>query len=259
VTCLTIDWIAVNYSLAIDLASPFNASTGFDYGHLVYRINKTSDIPNLNFVQFWEATGTHFAFGGEVSALNGPNVTAPEGRFYEISHPLGVGNWSDVLGNRSVNWTRPAGGSSTSFRKYDSINGYGLMGYYFGGYTSPRTDQNAQSTTPAYGLWAINASSSIMKTYGPPPLYSATQFGALLYLQAWDILIAFGGRAETGGAAYDLMMQEISIFDLQNGIWYSQRASGDIPSGRDRFCYISTSARPNQTGMVSIHLLDNES
>jgi hypothetical protein len=55
-------------------------------------------------------------------------------------------------------------------------------------------------------------------------------------------------------------VDEIDIFDISsvfegddNGIWYAQKASGDIPDGRTDFCLVAVSAKDNSSHNIYMY------
>lgn len=48
-------------------------------------------------------------------------------------------------------------------------------------------------------------------------------------------------------------MDSIDIYDIEGGTWYTQRASGFIPSGRQQFCAVTATASDNSSYNIIIY------
>ena len=79
------------------------------------------------------------------------------------------------------------------------------------------------------------------------------------------VLVLIGGRTENDGY---LDMSEIAVFDINTldlsdnsdaskNVWYQQKASGNIPSGRTDFCLVAAPAQDNSS--TSIYLYGGKS
>jgi hypothetical protein len=63
--------------------------------------------------------------------------------------------------------------------------------------------------------------------------------GAMVHLPISDggMLVYFGGIQDTSnGSIIGQPMDEIFLFELASSRWYKQKASGDVPDARARFC-----------------------
>ena len=113
-------------------------------------------------------------------------------------------------------------------------------GYYFGGWQNNLTTSGwkgvpiASSSLIRYNM----ADRSFTNNTGPDGIGKAE--GVLLFLPASDngLLLYFGGVLDPyiNGTIVGSPMNNIYIYDINSGKWYSQTATGDVPDMRRRFC-----------------------
>jgi hypothetical protein len=62
--------------------------------------------------------------------------------------------------------------------------------------------------------------------------------GVMVYVPASDsgMLVQFGGVTISNGTTEASPMENINLFDVKSGKWYTQTASGNVPATRRRFC-----------------------
>jgi hypothetical protein len=113
------------------------------------------------------------------------------------------------------------------------------MSYYLGGWLSNASDPDwtgppmALDTMLKYDMLGNSWSNTTID--GHP----ARAEGVLLYIPAsfHGMLVYFGGlELETNGTFTMAPMDEIHLFDIVTGQWYTQSSTGDIPQPRRRFC-----------------------
>ncbi|PKY06127.1 hypothetical protein P168DRAFT_317623 [Aspergillus campestris IBT 28561] len=117
----------------------------------------------------------------------------------------------------------------------------GEFAYYYGGWLS-------NASVPSWGSTEPLALSSLLmynmdqhtwtNSSGPDSIGRAE--GAMVYLPASDrgMLVYFGGLQvpEGTGKATPQPMDEILLYDIANSKWYTQKATGQVPEDRRRFC-----------------------
>ena len=235
----------MNFTLAIDLSSSFSTSLK-NNGVQIQQIDKGS-CPNFDNIRFWTdvAANTVYAYGGTFSDLNPwvGSTTIPLESLWSFTPNAGGGTWqsSDQSSPVFDSITRPCQGSVAS----GAIGGFNL-----GGYADLHTSQktSTESYIPIPGLQFYNFTSkewfnNSATAYTP---YGIAAWSGTVYVPTWGpagLLVAFGGQRSfdlstfVDGAAY-LPMSNISLFDPSTQSWYHQKATGEFPTQRDRFCVV---------------------
>lgn len=114
-------------------------------------------------------------------------------------------------------------------------------GYYYGGWVS--------NTSMSGWLQPPTMSSNFYKyeydteqfTLAASPDNKARAEGGMVWLPVGDpegVLLYFGGIVSNGpnGTTAPQPLDEIFVFDATGNSWYTQKATGDIPQNRARFC-----------------------
>ncbi|KAF7590916.1 hypothetical protein BBP40_002222 [Aspergillus hancockii] len=132
------------------------------------------------------------------------------------------------------------------------------VGYYYGGWLS-------SASVPGWGSQSPLALSSFLQyemlenrwrnTTGPDSVGRAE--GAMLYIPAGDsgMLVYLGGlRApRDGNGTVGQPMDEILIYDVGGSKWYKQKAIGEIPVPRRRFCAGVTWAKDKSSYNIYVY------
>ncbi|KAE8387033.1 hypothetical protein BDV23DRAFT_186706 [Aspergillus alliaceus] len=121
------------------------------------------------------------------------------------------------------------------------------VGYYYGGWLS-------NASVPAWGSRPPMALSSLleydmvhntwMNSTGPDSVGRAE--GAMVYIPASEgMLVYFGGvkAPQNNGTTVGQPMDEILLYDISDSKWYTQKATGQVPEQRRRFCAGATWAQ----------------
>ena len=235
----------MNSTLAIDLSSSFSTSSKNNGVH-IQSINKGL-CPNFNNIRFWNdvAANTVYAYGGEFSPLNPwvGGTTVPLESFWSFTPNSDGGAWQSLDQSSPVfdSITRPSQGSVAS----GDIGGFNLGGYA-GAWSSQKT--NIAGFIPVPGLQFYNFTSQEWSNNSATAytLYGTAVWSDTVYVPTWGptgLLVAFGGQTSLNLCAfYDsqtyLSMSNISLFDPSTQLWYHQKATGDVPTERDKFCVV---------------------
>ncbi|KAI9812873.1 MAG: hypothetical protein M1827_004391 [Pycnora praestabilis] len=88
----------------------------------------------------------------------------------------------------------------------------------------------------------------------PDVSYQAGADGVLIHLPIGNIgmLASIGGRPYEGLTAELSPMDNIRMYDIGNGTWYNQTATGDIPAPRNNFCGVMAPAQDNSSFNIYI-------
>ena len=193
-------------------------------------LSKNASIPDVNGGILWgdNVNKRFYLFGGEYYD------TAPT-PFNLYSYDV-LNNWWDDLG--PVNES----GSDINQVSYGagvSISELGL-GFYYGGWLSnnsvPGWSGPPMATTGLIkfdmdqGSWTNNTGPDSVRRAG----------GTMNYIPASDggMLIYFGGLRDPNGngSTVGQPMDEIYLYDIFTGQWYTQKTSGTTPQMRQGFC-----------------------
>lgn len=142
------------------------------------------------------------------------------------------------------------------------------VGYYLGGAITPLSDPSfyAETNSRPYmveGLVSFNERSATLKNSSTSQMNAdgtvAGGFLALIEsLGSEGVLITFGGFTDIAGApsgledsnladpSFQWPLANVSIYDIGNGAWYQQTATGEIPPWRYMGCSVLVSA-PDQS------------
>jgi len=196
---------------------------------LYSNLSKNATIPSVHGGALWadDVNKRIYLFGGE---------------FYQEPPTTFNLYGYDVIGNQwdSFGTPRTIPISAVSYGAGVAISNRG-EGYYYGGWMS-------NNSVPNWGPGAPVATANMIKysmdtntwtnSTGPDGLRRAE--GAMVHIPAGDggMLVYFGGVKDlfANGTVTGQSMDQIFIYDVLSGKWYSQTASGQIPEMRRRFC-----------------------
>ncbi|KAI8224897.1 Kelch repeat-containing protein [Colletotrichum sp. SAR 10_99] len=197
---------------------------------LFANLSKNGTIPNTNGGGLW-ADGVNkrlYLFGGEHNA--------------EPPSPFNL--WSyDIINNYWTSYGTPRSGipiSKVSYGAGVSVDTRGEA-YYYGGWLS-------NASVAGWGTGPPVATNGLVKytmdtnswsnNTGPDNVRRAE--GSLHYIPAGGggMLVYFGGIQDfnTNGTGEGQPMDTIFMYDILSSRWYTQKATGQIPEMRRRFC-----------------------
>ncbi|GME64137.1 Kelch repeat protein [Neofusicoccum parvum] len=250
-----------NVTLSIDLRRSWtNATvqlTAIDRG----------DTPVLIFPNLWpDAASASFYLWSGMAA---PDRTVPNlGLWKFAADGSGGGTWGKV-GQADLatfnSLTRPAGG-------YAAVQGDAA--YCAGGFHSSATDPAVDTADeiPVPGIVVYNFTSGAW-TNGSSPTGGFTPHGTEMWGKAASVpfntrtggggglLVFVGGESGSQTALSNrvgyLDLDTVAVFDPARRAWYSQVATGDVPSQRDGFCLVGaqdvTAAGANGSYELFLH------
>jgi hypothetical protein len=112
-------------------------------------------------------------------------------------------------------------------------------GYYLGGWRNNRTTPEMVGERASSHLVRYDMSSNSFTNLSGPDRVGRAE-GVMVFLPVSDsgLLIHFGGVLDPSrnGSFVPAPMELIHVYDIATTTWYTQRASGDIPPVRRRFC-----------------------
>lgn len=204
---------------------------------LYSNLSKNHTIPSLQGGVLWpdEVNKRLYQFGGE-SAKDDPATPLRGVYAYDILADAWDYLTFDHAGQpKSTVIHRTSYGAGVAIRERGE-------GYWYGGWASNRSDADwagggraATSYLVKYemdrNLWTNSS--------GPDDMARAE--GAMVYIPAGDagMLVYMGGVRDehgNGSAADGQPMDEVFVYDVLSFKWYVQKASGDVPDVRSRFC-----------------------
>ncbi|KAH7063193.1 hypothetical protein B0J12DRAFT_557101, partial [Macrophomina phaseolina] len=225
-----------NVTLSIDLR------TSWTNGSVSMTEIDRGDTPIFTFPSLWadQENSAFYLWDG----MRAPGNSVPNlGLWKFTADNAGSGTWSKV-GQRDLaafnNLTRPVGGYSAVLAD---------TAYYAGGFHSSATDPAVDTSTeiPVPGIVSYNFTSG---AWANESAAGFTQFGTQMWGKAaavpfrgGDGLIVFmggesGSQGSISNANGQLDLDTIAVYDPSNSTWYSQVATGDVPSTRDGFCLV---------------------
>ncbi|KAB8266455.1 hypothetical protein BDV30DRAFT_245220 [Aspergillus minisclerotigenes] len=191
-------------------------------------LTKPTDAPDVNGGILWPDTVNKmiYLYGGE----------------YSQGTPSNFSLWSyDALYNK---WQTVSADSTQAGIKRASY-GAGVtiqdraVAFYYGGWLS-------NTSVPNWGSQSSRALSTMLQydmlqntwtnSSGPDTIGRAE--GSMVYIPASDgMLVYIGGvQSANNGTTIGQPMDEILLYDISGGKWYSQKATGDVPDQRRKFC-----------------------
>ncbi|PKS11951.1 hypothetical protein jhhlp_001247 [Lomentospora prolificans] len=150
-------------------------------------------------------------------------------------------------------------------------------GYYYGGWVSNRSEPSWGDTPVANSyLVKYEMDKNLWTNSSGPPDRIGRAEGSMVYIPAGDagMLVYLGGVQDkfgNGSVIQGQPMDEILLYDVLSFKWYKQKASGEVPDMRSRFCsgvawapdrssyniylYGGAGMPPNTTGFDDIYIL----
>ncbi|KAL2881269.1 hypothetical protein SGCOL_003217 [Colletotrichum sp. CLE4] len=221
-----------NYSNTWLLYQDLSSSTASGMPPLYANLSKNGSIPNVAGGALWSDNVNKrlYLFGGERNAGESPM-------------PFNLYGY-DILNNQWDSFGPSRTGASISKVSYGAGVSVDTRGeaYYYGGWLS-------NASVPGWGTGPPVATTGLVRytmdtnsfsnNTGPDNVRRAE--GSLHYIPAGDggMLIYFGGiqdLAGNGSSTTGQPMDQIFIYDVLSSKWYTQKASGDVPGMRRRFC-----------------------
>ena len=148
------------------------------------------------------------------------------------------------------------------------------VGYYLGGAITPLSNPSfyAETNSTPYmvqGLVTFNEGSATFKNSSTSHMNAdGTIAGGYLALieslGSQGVLVALGGFTDVAGSpsdlessnladpTYQLPLANVSIYDIGNGTWYQQAATGDIPPWRYMGCSVVVSAPDHSSHSIYV-------
>ncbi|KAG6353467.1 hypothetical protein INS49_005648 [Diaporthe citri] len=202
-----------------------NGASGMPQLHA--NLSKNGSIPDVNGGVLWgdDVNKVFYLFGGDFYGT-------PPTPFNLYSYDILNDSW-DNLGPPSQSGINPI-----SYGAGVGISELGL-GFYYGGWLSNNSVpgwSGAPMATTGLVKYDMDQGSWTNNT-GPDSTRRAE--GTMNYLPASDggLLIYFGGVQELeNGTTTGQPMDEVFIYDILSGRWYTQQTSGTTPQMRSRFC-----------------------
>lgn len=243
----------------IDLSKPFSNANTSIWGQISKNgTTFASSVPSLNDGCMFSDNASLYLFGGAISMAPGAPGIPPPNAIYQYN--LGDGQWTQMNpGGDPVQ--RVLIGMSAQSSKTSA-------GYYLGGAITPLSNPSfyAETNSTPYmieGLVTFNEASATLKNsstsqMNPDGTVAEGHLALIESLGSEGVLITFGGFTDIAGApsgledgdladpSYQLPLANISIYDVGNGTWYQQAATGDIPPWRYMGCSVHVSA-PDQS------------
>ncbi|PWY87422.1 kelch repeat protein [Aspergillus heteromorphus CBS 117.55] len=217
------------------IEKPYNASDPDAYPTFLDEGSSFNDGENLYF------------YGGYISGRDGPKEVPP------------VETWKyNIQGN---NWTRDGFGGVPLVRLAEGgavVSQNQNKGYYLGGIEDPGGNPTVYGTPDAdvqivSGLLVLDQSTLTWSNLSTEEMNDYGTIGAG-YVNILDdvgdegLLVAFGGYkypvgsklsllcAEQKNATHHNPMEYVTLYDIANQTWYTQRTSGDVPTWRMAGC-----------------------
>ncbi|KAM0334351.1 hypothetical protein ACHAQA_001376 [Verticillium albo-atrum] len=192
-------------------------------------LSKNATIPSVHGGALWgdDVNKRIFLFGGE----------------YLQDQPSSYQLYAyDVLNDYWDDYGQPPNSDiqSTSYGAGVSVSSRG-EGYYFGGWMSntsvPGWGDNPPVATTGLVKYSMDSNEWTNVT-GPDFIGRAE--GAMVYIPAGDagMLVYLGGVQDPyqNGTATAQPMEEVFLYDVLSGKWYTQKTTGTVPEQRRRFC-----------------------
>ncbi|OGM47258.1 hypothetical protein ABOM_003932 [Aspergillus bombycis] len=191
-------------------------------------LTKPADAPDVNGGILWPDTVNKmiYLYGGEFDQ-------ASPGNFSLWSYDALYNQWNTVTPDSSQ-----AGIKRASYGAGVTLQDR-AAGFYYGGWLSNASVPNWGSQRPK-ALSTMLQYNILQNTWtnssGPDTVGRAE--GAMVYIPASEgMLVYIGGvQAANNGTTVGQPMDEILLYDISGSKWYTQKATGDVPERRRRFC-----------------------
>lgn len=243
----------------LDLSKAFSNADTSIWGQIPKNgTTVASSAPSLNDGSMFSDNTSLYLFGGAISMAPGaPGIPQPNAIY---QYNINESQWAQMNPGgdpvQRVLIGMSAQSSTTS------------VGYYLGGAITPLSDPSfyAETNSRPYmveGLVSFNERSATLKNSSTSQMNAdgtvAGGFLALIEsLGSEGVLITFGGFTDIAGApsgledsnladpSFQWPLANVSIYDIGNGAWYQQTATGEIPPWRYMGCSVLVSA-PDQS------------
>lgn len=203
---------------------------------LYANLSKNDTIPSVSGGILWEDSVNKrlYLYGGE----------------YYGTSPFSFNLYSyDILYDEWVSFGPPLNQDEVKAASYGAGVSISLRGeaYYYGGWLSNASIQHWSGPPRASsGLIKYEMDSNTWSNLTGPDDVGRAE-GAMVFLPVGDagMLVYFGGSKDLygNGTLTPQPLDEIFLFDVANAKWYTQKASGDTPDIRRRFCGGATWAK----------------
>ncbi|UZP36766.1 hypothetical protein NXS19_004582 [Fusarium pseudograminearum] len=194
------------------------------------------------------------AFFGKTLSTKGFIFTVVNTIIHRQSHPISIATTSSIT--NGFHSEPPQEVQAASYGAGVSISSRGEA-YYYGGWLSNSSIEGWSGPPKASsGLikYEMDANSWSNLT-GPDGTGRAE--GAMVFIPVGDggMLVYFGGTQDLygNGTLTPQSLDEIFLFDIANGKWYTQKTSGDTPDNRRRFCGGATWAKDQSSYNIYIY------
>lgn len=243
----------------IDLSKPFSNANTSIWGQISKNgTTFASSAPSLNDGSMFSDKTSLYLFGGAISMAPGAPGIPPPNAIYQYN--IGGSQWTQMNPGgdpvQRVLIGMSAQSSTTS------------VGYYLGGAITPLSNPSfyAETNSTPYmieGLLTFDEESATLKNsstsqMNPDGTIAEGYLVLIESLGSEGVLITFGGFTDIAGApsgledsdladpTFQRSLANVSIYDIGNGTWYQQAATGDIPPWRYMGCAVLVSA-PDQS------------
>ncbi|OLN85773.1 Kelch repeat-containing protein-like protein 5 [Colletotrichum chlorophyti] len=219
-----------NYTNTWLLYQDLSTTSKSDMPQLYANLSKNGSVPSTAGGALWadSVNKRFYLFGGEHRS--------------EPPMPFNLYGY-DIINNQWDSFGPPRTGGTFSKVSYGAGVSVDTRGeaYYYGGWLS-------NASVPGWGTGPPVATTGLVKytmdqnswanITGPDDTRRAE--GSLHYIPAGDggMLVYFGGVQDpyANGTTTGQPMDQIFIYDVLSGKWYTQKATGKVPEMRRRFC-----------------------
>ncbi|CZT45257.1 uncharacterized protein RSE6_05552 [Rhynchosporium secalis] len=196
---------------------------------------------------FWqESTRSIIVFGGDTSNAGSKKAVCG----LKVRETLGGESWYSVYGTNNPLWKTITWPRHPSFA-YGPTESYAL-----GGFTTT-ADSNVGSMLMS--MTVMNKTTNLFEGQSDVGEFSQTggvNQGEGHFIPSFGGLVVFiGGVAYSNGAIGSSLrsMSKIDIYNPSTQKWYSQSASGDVPSGRKTFCMTGAQGTNHSTYEIFVY------
>ena len=196
---------------------------------LFANLTKNQTIPSVNGGALWadNVNKKFYLFGGEYAP---PDIPAG---FVLFAYDVIFNNWISLGPPSQANIDSVSYGAGVSISERGE-------GYYYGGWLSNRSTPDwLGPPITTTGLVKYDMDDNAWRNASGPDNIRRAE-GVLLHVPASDggMLVYFGGVMDPSGngTVIGQPLTTIFLYDVLSSKWYTQTASGTVPSIRRRFC-----------------------
>ncbi|KAJ4361584.1 hypothetical protein N0V95_001745 [Ascochyta clinopodiicola] len=200
--------------------------------HLLFEDGQ--DVPSVAGGVLWPdpVNKLFYLFGGEHDSIAElQSKDGARGRFALWSYDIIYNIWNTTYDNSQSKIRWPVFGTGT-------VSDAGKA-YYYGGYLTNASDIDTKAQ-PIMQNALITYDMDKREWRKDEPDRTPRAQGSLHYIPASHegMLVYFGGLEQnsTGTGAFYTNMSQIRLYDIADSRWYTQTATGDVPSPRRGFC-----------------------